>query len=322
MDNNLLNSEPAMETPNPETFKLYETSEEYKLWPMSEEKFLRILYGTEDQNNQTKVFTETVDSKLAGFVSMKSKVVEGKLTGVLTFIFVAPEFRSRGIGDKLFEAGINWLREQGIDKVKFGVLAGSYFWPGVPDNLPQLESFLQKKGFEIEQDGPVDMSGEITNFTPPEGTYDTLAENNVTIEYANADFKDRILQFAQENFPRWYEYYQQKLDNEEWDKVFFAHQGDKVIAISQLWIGDCNWEMLFENNVGGGGALGVSEEWRGKGIGLAMKSWGTEILRDKGIKYVWISWTSSVGFYEKLGFKVWRRYKNARLKAIITQHTS
>lgn len=298
---------------NNDTYKLYQISKEYSIWPIAEKKFLDILYGVNDLNNKTQVFTEEIEGQLAGYISVKSKVIEDSLKGVLVFIFVDEKFRSRGIGDKLFNLAVDWFKSQGLAKIKFGALAGSYFWPAVPENLPDLLGFLKCKGFEIE-DGPVDMYGEITNFTPPSGVYDTLSENGVTIEYASADSKESILQFSQENFPRWYEYYKIDLDAGRYDKVFFAHKGADVIAISELWVGDSNWDLLFESNVGGGGALGVSDKWRGKGIGLAMKSWGTEKLKEKGVKFVWISWTSSIGFYEKLGFKIWMRYSNARLK--------
>ena len=188
---------------------------------------------------------------------------------------------------------------------------GSYFWPGVPENLPSLQNFLKKEGFVLSE-GPVDMSADITNFSAQTNVYKTLDENGVTIEFASERYKDQILKFTKENFSNWYEYYLDDLTKGKYDEIFFAHKGDEIIAISKLWIGG-NWDLLFENNVGGGGALGVSEKWRGKGIGLAMKTWGTEILRDKGVKYVWIGWTSSIGFYEKLGFRVWRRYFNAEL---------
>lgn len=71
---------------------------------------------------------------------------------------------------------------------------------------------------------------------------------------------------------------------------------------------------MFDNNVGGGGDLGVDPKWRGKGIGLAMKSWGMEVLKAEGVKYCWVAWTHVPGFYEKLGFKLWRKYFKASLK--------
>jgi beta-N-acetylhexosaminidase len=295
-----------------DTYKIYSESSEYSIWPIIESKFLEILYGIKDRNNKTQVFYEFVDGQLVGYISVKSKVIEKDLEGVVVFIFVTEEYRNEGIGTKLLNKAIEWFKEQGITQVKFGALAGSYFWPGVPDNLTGLKKFLRHRDFHVTK-GPVDMIGKITNFNPRKNVYDSLKQNGITIEYATKEFVEKILDFTKLTFPRWHEYYATHLNAEEFEKVFFAHKGDEIIAVSELWIGDSNWELLFENNIGGGGALGVAPKWQGKGIGRAMKSWGTEILRDKGVKYVWINWTSAIEFYEKLGFKVWRTFSKAKL---------
>jgi len=296
-----------------DTYNLYKSSKEYSLWPIKEEKFISILYGKDDANNETRVFKEEVGGKLVGFISVKAKVLEGKKKGSIVFLFASESYRVRGIAHKLVQSGLSWFREQDVHQIKFGGNAGSYFWPALPDNLPYLKNNLEKEGFEFS-DGPVDMFADITQFVLPKEVYKPLEDDGVVIEYANEEYKDLMLEFAKENFSHWYEYYFEDLRKGNFNKVFFAHKDKEIIAISELWVGDSNWDLLFENNVGGGGALGVEEKWRGKGIGLAMKAWGTEILKGKGIKYVWVSWTSSIGFHEKLGFKIWRRYTNARIK--------
>lgn len=294
-----------------ETYEIYKNSKDFMLWPLPKAKFLDVLYGRNDINNETKVFKEEVGGELAGFISVKSKIIDGEKNGSVVFVFVVDKYQYQEIGHKLMQAGITWFKLQNINTVKFGRNMGSYFWPGVPENLPWVQQLLKDEGFDITE-GPVDMSADITHFSAPPDVYKTLDDNNVIIEFANTKYKDLILEFTKKNFPNWYEYYLDDLTKEKFNEVFFAHKGDEIVAISKLWIGG-NWDLLFENNVGGGGALGVSGKWRGKGIGLAMKTWGTEILRDKGVKHVWIGWTSSIGFYEKLGFKVWRKYLNAEL---------
>lgn len=295
-----------------DTYKLYQSSKEFNLWPIKESKFINILYGKHDANNQTQVFKEEINNKLVGFISVKSRVLGETKKGSIVFLFVEEAYRGKDIEHKLLQSGLEWFKKQGVHQVMFGGNTGSYFWPAVPDNLAYLQNALKKEGFGIS-DGPVDMFADITHFSTPADVYKILKEHEIIIEYANEKYKDLILQFTKEHFPHWYEYYLEDLTKGKFDKIFFAHKGDKIIAISELWIGNNVWDLLFESNVGGGGALGVAEKWRGKGIGLAMKTWGTEILKNKGIKYVWISWTFSIGFYEKLGFKIWRRYNNASL---------
>ena len=283
-------------------FSIYKASAEYTLWPIKEERFIKILTGVGDTNTTIRIF-----SLGNAFILCKYKETDEENKGRIIFLFVSKKDRKKGIGTQLLEQGIEWLKSKGATEIKCGGGAGSYFWPAIPKNLDCKEFFV-KNGFEVEDNGPVDMSQDITNFVVPKGVDDSLKENKVEIEFSSKEWADEILKFTKENFPNWYDYYEQHLKNEEYDKVFFAHKDKEIIGISELWIGDCNWDLLFENNVGGGGALGISEEWRGKGIGLAMKSYGTELLRDKGIKYVWIGWTYEIDFYKKLGFKVWREF--------------
>lgn len=294
-------------------YRLYKSSTDYKLWPILEAKFTDILYGKEDTDVETTVTTEKIDGKVVGFISIKRKIVNETSKGSIALLFIDDEYRQTDIAHKLLQKAITWFKLKGTLRIKFGGSNGSYFWPALPENLPFIKNTLSKEGFIIS-DGPVDMFGDTSSFTPLPNVYRALTENNVVIEYSNEKYIESILEFTNEHFHHWHEYYKKELLNGNFEKVFFAHRNNEIIAVSMLWVGNSNWDLLFENNVGGGGALGVSEKWRGKGIGLAMKTWGTEILKRKGVKYVWISWTSSIDFYKKMGFEIWRKYNNARLE--------
>jgi GNAT superfamily N-acetyltransferase len=292
---------------NYEIYNLYKNSDEYTIWPIKEGDFNNILYGTEDLKNETEVFEHREGGEILGVISVKHKKVGEENKGSIIFLFVQEEHRKQGVGTDLLEKGIKWLKTRKVKEVKFGGGAGSYFWPGLPKNL-EMRSFFEKHGFDVDKNGPVDMSGEITNYQPPEGVYSKMRESGVEIEVADEFWADRILEFTKKNFLRWFDYYEDILKKEEYDKIFFAHSADEVVAVSILWQGDCKWRMLFDGKVGGGACLGVSKDWRGKGIGLAMKSWGTEKLLERGVQYVWIDYTYAVDFYRKLGFKIWREY--------------
>ena len=288
------------------TYQIYKNSEDFQLWPIDEVKFVEILHGLSkyDKDVTTEVFMSK-DSKftLQGFLT--AKVKDDK--GVITFIFVSKEFRKQGMGRKLMNQALEFFKAEGVKKIYVGAKIGSYFWPGIPKNL-NCEKFFEKFGFEVKDEGLVDMYQDISNYIPPTGAYDALTKENVNIAYATEESGQKILEFAKVNFPNWYDYYKNHIDNGEFENVFYASINDEVVGVSVLWQNDCNWKILFENNVGGGGALGVAEKWQGKSIGLAMKSWGTERIKEKGIKYVWISWTYAIDFYKKLGFEVWREY--------------
>lgn len=291
-------------------FEIYKQSHEYTLWPLKEDKFLSILYGTDssDINNQTKVFTHIESNNTVGFISTKIK--DNK--GVIVFLFVSPESRLKGVGTSLLKQSLEWFKQNDVHEIALGAKAGSYIFPGLPKNLG-IEGFFKKNGFEISDDGLVDMYQDITNWDVPQSVFDSVESENVKINFSNEKVAKDIVEFTKNNFPNWYDNYKFDMERKKYEKVFYASIGDEIVGISKLWVGDCVWDLLFENNVGGGGALGVSEKHRGKGIGLAMKAWGTIKIKEKGIKYVWIGWTYAVDFYKKLGFKVWREYYKGKL---------
>ena len=157
------------------------------------------------------------------------------------------------------------------------------------------------------------MYQDITNWSADNNIFKKIYEKGIIIKYSNETVADKIIDFSKENFPNWYEYYKKDMEEKNFDKVFYAAIDNEIVGISNLWIGDCTWDLLFESNVGGGGALGVSEKHRGQGIGIAMKTWGTQRIKEKGIKYIWIGWTYAIDFYKKLGFKVWREYLKVKM---------
>ncbi|MBI2356744.1 GNAT family N-acetyltransferase [Candidatus Dojkabacteria bacterium] len=290
-------------------YEIYRNSEEYKLWPINKEPFLNIVTGKHknDINNETKVFKEYVGDDLAGYISIK--VRESK--GVICFLFVGKNHRNNGIGSKLLKQAQEHFRGKGVKEVLFGAGAGSYIFPGLPKNL-NVEGFFKELGFEVTDKGLIDMYQDITNWNLPAGILEMMEEKGVKIAMSTREVAEKIVEFTKENFPNWYEYYRSDMEEERFSEVFYASIEDEIVGISELWMGECNWKLLFEGSVGGGAALGVSEKHRGKGIGLAMKAWGTQKIKEQGIKYVWIGWTYAVDFYRKLGFEVWREYWSVR----------
>ncbi len=295
-------------TQNQKLYELYKTSLTYQLWPIPQEKFNKIISGSDEANVETTVITMLSDDILEGFVVAKIK----NHLGVISLILVAKECQRQGIGSKLLAEALLWLKKKGATEITIGAGAGGYFWPGIPQNL-NCTNFFEKCGFKISEDGPVDMCQDVTNFVTPGGTFERMIEQSIQISFANSKWAQKILSFVAENFPNWLEYYEKEVKAKNFKKIFLAYHGEEVIAVSQLWRDDCTWRELFENSVGGGAALGVSKAWQGKGVGSAMKAWGTEKIRDSKRKYVYIGWTYEIEFYERLGFKIWRYYDNAKL---------
>lgn len=295
-----------------ELFDMYKTSELGDLWPIDSEKFQQILFGTNDTNNETEVIIEEKEGEIAGVVAFKYKK-ETSSDAVIVFEQVKNENSHKGIGTKLLNKVVSRADELGVQNIVLGGKLGSYFWPGIPENL-HCEKFFSNYGFEVK-DGPVDMHQDITNWSADKAIFDRIRDEGVSIRFANELDVENILKFEKENFPNWHDsYYKRLVARHQYDKVFIAEKEGQILAVSELWDDGCNWDMLFKGKVGGGGALGVKEKFQGLGIGLAMKAWGTQKLKEKGVQDVWIGWTYQIGFYEKLGFKVWRKFFKATKK--------
>jgi len=68
------------------------------------------------------------------------------------------------------------------------------------------------------------------------------------------------------------------------------------------------WQPLFSEPIGGIGPLGIDENERGHGYGLAIVKAAINTLRERDIQTMIIDWTSLIDFYKKLGFKPWKGY--------------
>lgn len=62
--------------------------------------------------------------------------------------------------------------------------------------------------------------------------------------------------------------------------------------------------------------VGVDAEARKGGVGVAMLASAIENMKKRGMEGVLIDWVVIRGFYEKLGFEVWREYEGHELHLI------
>lgn len=61
------------------------------------------------------------------------------------------------------------------------------------------------------------------------------------------------------------------------------------------------------------GCVGVDAAHRNAGVGLAMLCHAIRDMRRRGVEGVFVDWVSLKGYYEKVGFGVWRRYRSAEI---------
>lgn len=57
------------------------------------------------------------------------------------------------------------------------------------------------------------------------------------------------------------------------------------------------------------GCVGVDADHRKSGIGLALICHAVENMKQRGIEGVFVDWVALDGWYEQVGFEVWRSYR-------------
>lgn len=280
-----------------------------ELWPLSLEIFRDV---TLDINSYQKGdhFVAVEDGEVVGFIATQVKRERAPdSSGEIMLILVKKSQQRKGIGTLLLSAGLKRLKDRGVSKAQLGGGGNSYFWPGVPEGLPGAIAFFKANGWDFTEDG-VDMVLDLEDYRTPDYIYDRIKQQSIYIEAATEDDIQEILNFEKENFAKWYGYYKQAADGGRLDDILLARNPDRKIVGSVILSHDNTiWEEILGKPVGTMGALGVLEEMRGKGIGLALAAKTTELLKERGAGKILLRWTYLSDWYGKLGYKVWRRYK-------------
>ena len=234
--------------------------------------------------------------------------------GWINSILVKKEYRSKGIGTRLFHMAEKKLKEAGVKKLFLGRDPWHYF-PGIPIENTLAKRWAVKQGFE-HKGKDYDM---LRHFSEGEAvSYPRFTE----YEFATLrpEEQGELIGFLHASFPgRWeyeaLEYFRRGGTGREFVVVkkdgkivgFCRVNDDKSPFIAQ----NVYWAPLFSNNhLGGIGPLGIDSKERKKGLGLAIVKAGVSTLRDRGIRTIAIDWTGLTEFYRKLGFDIWKSYEN------------
>jgi len=303
--------------PKSESMKPYAVFDLFKRtigrdWQISQNEFTERIFGDEsaDVNSRYAVLRE--GENILGFIAFKYKASGDKPKGQIALILVDQSYQRQGWGTKLIEHALSEMKQAGVYDVQLGAGAGSYLWPGVPENLPKAQAFFTSQGWTFTEDS-IDMIGDIRKYSTPVSVSERL-DPSVTFRYPDAGMKDALLAFEQEHFPEWYEYFKKHLDDESWETILVAvNQDNEILGSTLVTISKFTWQEMFDGPVGSIGTLGVSKQHRGKGIGLALAARATELLKERRASYCFLGWTYLADWYKKLGYEVWREYKISRL---------
>lgn len=126
----------------------------YSLSPDAIEQAISEWYGPEklsEKFDDDEVLLFVAEDDEDGVIAFSESALLGEGRADLLWLHVSPPYRGQGLGDDLFEATSEHLREQGVESVRGRVLA---------DNVEGNE-FYEEKGFERVGRGEVDIGGEV-----------------------------------------------------------------------------------------------------------------------------------------------------------------
>ncbi|EAW09751.1 putative beta-N-acetylglucosaminidase [Aspergillus clavatus NRRL 1] len=272
-------------------------------------------------------FVARLESKTIGFCLLYTTTTRGTTDGQLAVLAVDPKHQGKGVGTALVAEARTWLMAN--YKPSSLSLGSSFprFWPGIPTDLPEsVQEFFVHRGFRLNPPVPrsVDLYQDIRDFQPPEKYMLRAKERGFTFAPLQSEHYAECLIGQKRNFshnPAWVDMYHQ-LDPESHPSSImtaFDPQGKQVgwtlMLAPSSPILQYNWAFppLCGPQTGLIGCVGVDEEYRKAGVGLALLCHAIEDMKQRGVEGVFVDWVSLEGWYEQIGFRVWRSYRTGQM---------
>lgn len=254
---------------------------------------------------------------LVGTQVDRSEQAAQERSGGISVVLVHPDRQRQGVGTRLHEEALNWLRHEGVKDMRLGGGGMYRFWPGIPKDLPRAHAFFAACGWPLESARTsCDLVRDLSDYRVPPALSARLAREDVTIRPARQDEVDDVMAFEWQHFPGWAPGFVYLAQLGDFQNMLVAFDPEKGIVgtlmlhtPSSRWLSaNIAWKTMLGDSLGGMSAVGVAENERGRGIGIGMVAVGSEVLRERGVGNCHIDWTNIVDFYGKLGYEVWRRY--------------
>ncbi|KAL4906264.1 hypothetical protein BDW74DRAFT_140317 [Aspergillus multicolor] len=192
-------------------------------------------------------------------------------------------------------------------------------------------SFFVNRGFCLNPDPPrsVDLYRDIRSFSlTEEGSGNGYAarahEAGYTFAPLGPDGYEECLARQRRNFgdnPDWVNMYVQLDPSLHPSSIMTAFDSTSNQVGWTLMLGpsstnlQTNWAMpsICGPKTGLIGCVGIDEGHRKSGVGIALVAHALNDMKNRGVEGVFVDWVALEGFYERVGFEVWAKYRTGEI---------
>lgn len=223
----------------------------------------------------------------------------------ITAFGVAPGRRRQGLGTALFEQTEERLAAAGVRSLSLSPYLPGYFVPGVDEvRYAAAVEFLAARGYVVTS-RPISMDANLVtfDFTPYHARAERLADEGVRVAALGASTLPAFLRFAEAELPY------------DWLRSARALLGRAPLERVQVALADGRVVGYCQHEGEHFGPFGVSEAWRGRGVGTVLLARCLEAMRQSGLHHAWVLWTSDENaerVYGRFGFRETRRFRVMR----------
>jgi GNAT superfamily N-acetyltransferase len=235
--------------------------------------------------------------------------------GWIVALAVAPEWQGRGLGSELLRRAEARLREDGARRSRVSRYP-LCFLPGPPLRHDRAIEFWRRHGYTPR--GLVhDVRRSLADWAPPPPP-PAVADGAFAIGPGRRGEEPALLSYLRERFPGGWRYAVEEalargapID----DVLVLRDRGGRIRGFLASWhfespvLGSSvYWHPAMGDRFGGMGPLGIDDDVRGGGLGLALVRAGATALRERGVEACVIDWTTLLELYGRAGFQAFRSY--------------
>jgi GNAT superfamily N-acetyltransferase len=235
--------------------------------------------------------------------------------GSIVLVLVDPRYRRQRLGTALVAAALEDLRSRGVTDVVLGEWAYPQLWHGVPVDCDAAHRFFRALGWAVFEEN-ADLVVDLPVFVWSSSLKERVSAAGVRLRSATDDDRQGLIEAVRSEHVSFAPYFLDELARHGADRIRVATRGERIEgAIITARFPECpgaQWYRLLGRDMCAMGALFVRREARRQGIGAALCAHTLEGLKREGHGACYLEWATLIGMYERLGGRVWRRYRQAR----------